>query len=289
MKSNKWAPILVLCAALCFSLGGLLVKLVPWAPLSIGCVRSAIAAVMLFAYMRIRKHPFRFNPSVLLGGVAMGATSALYVIANKLTTAANTILLQYTAPVFIILLSFLLFREKPNKVDIGATLVLSAGILLFFLESLSGGQILGDILALISGITYALMFMMKRFKGSDTLSSVLIGCLIGIPIGIPSLVRETDFSGTAVAGVAAIGVIQFGLAYLCMAEGLQKTPPLTASLICMVEPVTNPILVALILHETMGPLALAGAVVVVAGVVVYNILKARQARLAGKPAEDAGR
>lgn len=276
MKSKFLSPFLVLCAAVCFSLGGLLVKLVPWHPLSIGCARSAIAALELLIYMKLRGHRIRINRSVLIGGIAIGATSALYVCANKLTTAANTILLQYTAPVFIILLSWILFSEKPDKIDVISTVVLSFGVVLFFLDSLSTGGMLGNILALTSGVTYAVMFMMKKFSGSDTLSSVLIGCLFGVLLGLPWLVRETDFSVPAVSGVCVIGLIQFGLAYICMAEGLQKTPALTASLISMVEPILNPILVAIVLSEKIGTVAFIGAVIVIGGVLVNNILKARQ-------------
>ncbi len=284
MKSKFLSPFLVFCAAVCFSLGGLLVKLVPWHSLSIGCARCAIAALELLVYMKIKKHPIRLNRSVLIGGVAIGATSTLYVIANKLTTAANTILLQYTAPVFIILLSWLIFAEKPDKIDVGATVVLSFGVVLFFLDSISSGGMLGNLLALASGVTYAVMFMMKKFDGSDTLSSVLIGCIIGVLVGLPWIVRETDFSLPAVGGVLVIGLVQFGLAYICMAEGLQKTPALTASLISMIEPILNPILAAIVLSEKLGTLALIGALIVIGGVLVYNILKAGQTK--ADPAEE---
>lgn len=279
-RSNATYPLLVLCGALLFSLGGVLVKRVPWSSMAISGCRSLIAAAEIALYMKLRHHPFVFNRSVLLGGVSMAATSILYVFANKLTTAANAVLIQYMAPVFIIFMIWAIFREPPSFIDIGATVVITLGVVCFFLESLSGGGLLGDLLALGAAATYAVVFMMRRFHGSDTLSSVLLGCLIGGGVGLPWLLTEPAVDQSSLFGILLLGLLQFGGGYLCMAEGLRGTPPLTASLISMVEPIANPILVALVVHETIGPLAMAGAVVVVVGVVVYNILSVKVANKA---------
>ena len=106
MKFNKSSvyPLLNLMCAIFFSLGGTLIKLVPWSPMSISSGRAIIAALMLLVYMRLRRHKLVFNKAVLIGGCAIGFSSILYVVSNKLTTAANAILIQYTAPVFIIFL-----------------------------------------------------------------------------------------------------------------------------------------------------------------------------------------
>ena len=283
LRREQLSPLLILSAAMLFSLGGILVKLVPWNSMSICSARSIIAALELALYMKIRKHKFVFNRSVLLGGVAMGLSSITYVVANKLTTAANAILIQYTAPVFIIFFMWLFFREKPTKLDIGATVVISAGIILFFIDGIGGGEMIGNLVALASGITYSLMFMMKKFKGSDNISCVMVGCIVGAVAGLPWLFRETVFTPASVGGVLTIGIFQFGLAYICMAEGLRYTPPLSASLISMVEPVLNPILAAVVINEFPGPIALTGAFIVVCGVIVYNILKEHAAHVKTHP------
>lgn len=273
-NSSRFSPFLVLCAALCFSLGGVLVKLVPWGAMSISAARSVIAGTEILIYMKIRGHKLVFNRSVLLGGAAMGLTSTLYVVANKMTAAANAILLQYTAPVFIIFLMWIIFGEKPGITDIVTTVILSFGVVLFFIDSIEAGGMIGNILALSSGVTYALVFMMKRFEGSDTLSSVFFGCVIGAVIGLPWLFGENEFTFASVGGVFLIGLVQFGLAYICMAEGLMHTHPLTASLISMIEPVLNPILAAIVIHERLGTLSLIGAAIVIVVTVGRDVIVA---------------
>ncbi len=270
-KPSYIYPLLNLMCAVFFSLGGTLIKLVPWSSMSISSGRAIIAALMLLCYMKIRHHKIVINKAVVIGGCAIGFSSILYVVSNKLTTAANAILIQYTAPVFIIFYIWLLFKEKPKKIDILATIVISLGEICFFIDSLSGGGMTGNLLALLGAAIYAVVFMMKRFDGADTLSSVLIGCIIGAIAGLPWLVTETEFTPVAVGGIFAIGIVQYGLGYICMAEGLMGTPPLTASLISMVEPIINPILAAIVIGELLTPMALTGAAIVIVSVILYNI------------------
>ncbi len=262
-------------SAVCFSLGGVLVKSVPWGVMSLCGARSLLAAVEIFTYMKIRRHRIVIDKSTVFCGLAMTLQGLLYILANRLTTAANAIVLQYTAPIFIILFMWLIFKEKPTKLDGGAVFIILFGVVLFFIDSLSGGGIAGNIIAIISGVAYSFVFMMKKFPGSDSLSSVLIGCVFGAVIGLPFMAGEVDFSAKVIVGVLLIGFIQFGLAYICIADGLNSVAPLTASLISMIEPVLNPILAAVIIHESIGVMAIIGAFIVIGGVCVYNILKER--------------
>lgn len=277
MNKKKLSPFLILAEAVCFSLGGVIVKSIPWGAMSINGARSLIAGLVILLYMRLKGHKLVFNRSVFLGGAMMCATSALYVYANKLTTAASAIILQYTAPVFIIIFMAAFFRKKPDRWDIAAIPVIACGVICFFLDSLmgGGGTMLGNLLALASGATYAVVFMMKMLPGSDNLSSVFTGCMLGALIGIPFTVQETVFTPSALGAVLALSVFQFACAYICMAEGLEHTPPLTASLISTIEPVLNPILAAIVIGEKLGPTALIGAAIVVIGILAYNILKIR--------------
>ena len=275
--SKTTGLIFLLAAAILFSLGGMLVKLVPWHPMAISCARSAIGGAELYLYMKLRGHRLILNRAVLLGGFAMGATSMLYVVAAKLTTAANAILLQYTAPVFIIFFMWAIFKVKPTKLDIGATAVLFCGVVLFFLDSLGGGGMAGNLIALCAGVTWALVFMMKQWDGADNLSSVFFGCVFCVAVGLPWMFSASvEWTAPAIAGILVIGIFQFGAAYICMAEGLGTTPPLTASLVSMIEPVLNPIWVAVFVHEKIGALSLIGAAIVIAGTVVYNVVKAKK-------------
>ena len=167
----------MLAASLCFSTGGLLMKLIPWNPLAINGARNVIAAIVIGLYILVTKHKLKFNPTVLVGAVSMAGVTTLYSIANKLTTAGNTIILQYTAPIWIVILMFLIFGQKPSRSALISILIVFAGILCFFFEGLSTGKWLGDLLALLSGIFYAGVFMLNSFEKGDALSSVFFGQL----------------------------------------------------------------------------------------------------------------
>ncbi|MBR3339883.1 MAG: DMT family transporter, partial [Lachnospiraceae bacterium] len=173
MKSLGTAA--VLAASLCFSTGGLLMKIVPWNPLAINGVRNVIAAVVIGLYILATHHKIKFNFTVLVGAVSMAGVTTLFAIANKLTTAGNTIILQYTAPIWIVILMFLIFGEKPDRTALISILIVLVGILCFFFEALSTGKWIGDLCALMSGIFYAGVFMLNSFEKGDALSSVFFG------------------------------------------------------------------------------------------------------------------
>ena len=119
----------MLAASLCFSTGGLLMKLIPWNPLAINGARNVIAAIVIGLYILATKHKLRFNPTVLVGAISMEGVTNLYSIANKLTTAGNTIILQYTAPIWIVILMYLIFGQKPSRSALISIMIVFVGIL----------------------------------------------------------------------------------------------------------------------------------------------------------------
>ena len=248
--------------------------------------RTAIALVVIGIYLYVTKHPLKFNRWVLLGAVAVFSTNALYTIANKLTTAANTIVLQFTAPIFVLLFSAILAKQKPQKLDVAACAVVFGGILFFFLDSLEMGGGLGNILALISGLTYAGVFMMNDMPDSDAISSVFFGDIISSVTGLPFFLQETQFPPEALVSLLVLGVFQVALAYIFLCIGLKTTPSITASLVSGVEPILTPVLVAIFYGETVGVYALIGGMIVIAGVVGYNILKIKQDKVEGEDIHD---
>lgn len=260
-------------SALLYSIGGLCIKLIPWSGVAINGGRTAIALLVIGAYLALTRHPLRFNRWILLGAVSVFGTNTLFSMANKMTTAANAIVLQFTAPVFVMLFSFLFFRRRPSGLDAAACAVVFGGILFFFLDSLEMGMGLGNLLALLSGVTYSGVFLMRDMPNSDAISSVFWGDVLSAAVGLPFLLRETEFSALAITSLVVLGVFQVGMAYVCLCIGLKSTPPVTASLIAGIEPVLNPILVAVFYREPVGRFALIGAVIVVCGVVGYNVLK----------------
>ena len=268
--------ICIFLAAVLYSIGGLCMKVIPWSGLSINGARTGIALIVLAIYLAVIRHPLRMNRWVALGTMFIFLTNALFAMANKMTTAANAIVLQFTAPIFVILFSIFVFRKKPGALDLAACALVFGGVIFFFLDSLTMGGGLGNVIALISGATYAGVFLMNELPDCDPISAVFWGALTGLPF----LLRETEFPTTALVSVVVLGVFQVAFAYILLTIGLKTTPPVTASLVSGIEPVLNPILVALFYGETMGRFALIGAAIVVFGVVGYNVL------LAKKPAEE---
>ncbi|HCK87208.1 MAG TPA: hypothetical protein DHW39_00195 [Erysipelotrichaceae bacterium] len=268
------AVFMVLAASLCFATGGLFMKLIPWNALAINGARNLIASAVIGIYLLVIHHRLKFNLTVLLGAISMAGVTTCYAIANKLTTAGNTIILQYTAPVWIMVMVYLFFGKKPNKTGIISLLIVFAGILCFFFEGLSTGKWLGDLIALLSGVFYAGVFMLNSFEKGDALSSVFFGQLLcGIFLS-PLVLQETDFSMPVLLSVFFIGAVQVGLAYIFFTTGTKYIDPLTASIINALEPILNPLLVAVFYHERLGKLSLIGAAIVLCGILYYNIKEA---------------
>lgn len=276
MSKENRGTLFVFLAAVFYSIGGLCIKVIPWNGMSINGGRTAIALVVIGAYLWVVKHPLRWNRWVALGALCVFSTNSLFSVANKLTTAANTIVLQFTVPIFVMLFSALFFRKKPEKLDIAACVVVFGGIVFFFVDSLEMGGGLGNVLALLSGVTYAGVFLMNDMPDSDAISSVFWGDVLSAVTGLPFLLWETNFAPVTLFSLLILGVFQVAVAYILLTIGLKTTPPVTASLVSGIEPVLNPILVAVFYQEEMGRFALVGAAIVILGVVSYNVLKIKE-------------
>ena len=276
MTKKQLGTLCVFIAAVLYSLGGLCIKVIPWNGLSINSARNIVALVVVGGYLALTRHKLRFNRWIALGALSVCGTNVLFSVANKLTTAANTIVLQFTAPVFVILLGMLFWKRKPKKLDLVACALVLFGVVFFFVDSLESGGTMGNILALLSGISYAGVFLLNELPDADPICSVFWGDLTSVFVGLPFLMQETVFTRTVFISIFVLGAFQVGLAYVLMCIGLKTTPPVTASLISGIEPVLNPLLVAAFYRETVGPMALVGAIVVIVSVVGYNVLRSKE-------------
>ncbi|MBC7216870.1 MAG: EamA family transporter [Candidatus Caldatribacterium sp.] len=250
-------------AATLWSLGGLLIKLVSWSPVAIAGARSAIACGFLLCFFRPR---LRLSPLDILGGIAYMATVVLFVLANKLTTASNAILLQYGAPVYVALLSQWLLRETPSRFDWISVGMVLGGMVLFFLDRLTPGNMLGNFVAIGSGIAFAFLIVILRMqKDAEPLQSVFVGNFFAALVGLPFF-----FSGSldrrGWIGLVLLGTVQIGLSYFLYAQAIRKVRALEASLILMIEPILNPLWVFLALGESPGRFALLGG-----GVILFSV------------------
>ena len=269
MKKNG-GILCVFLASVFFSIGGLCVKLIPWSALAINGARNLIGAAVIGVFLAVTRHRIVLSKPVFLGALSTMGVTTLFTISNKLTTAANAIVLQFTAPVFVMLFMALIFHTKPKKADVAACAAVFCGVCLFFVDGLRTGHLLGDLAAILSGVCYAGVFMMNAAERADALSSCFLGQLAAGIVFTPFCLRETEFSLPILTVVLVLGVVQVGLAYILLSLGIRHTPPVTASLIAGLEPVLNPLWVALFYGETVSRLAILGALIVVGSIVVYN-------------------
>ncbi|MHC1786779.1 MAG: DMT family transporter [Christensenellales bacterium] len=278
--TDRRGPLLILLAAVLWSAAGIASKFIPWGPLSIACLRGAIGALVLG--LANRRFFFKPNKAVWLGALATLSTSVLFMIANKLTTAANAIVLQYLAPAIVILLSALSTGTRPSRRDVMMVAVAMLGIGLFFFDHLGSGALLGDLLAILSSFTFALVFFANRLPGANALQASYLGQLLHVLL-FPALFFDRGFSlaePTVLLVMLLMGALQTGLAYVAFAKGIRRTAAVPASIIAMIEPVLNPLWVFLLMGERPSALALLGAAIVLLATTVYNILLSRdQTRL----------
>ncbi|MBQ5436089.1 MAG: EamA family transporter [Firmicutes bacterium] len=267
-------PILMVFSSICFALGGLLIKMVPWSGIALNGAISIIAVPVIAMYMKISGNPLKINRTVVIGSFCLAATTLLYAVANKLTAAGNVIALQFTSPIFVMLYSRFFFGKKTKKIDIIACIFVLAGVVIFLMDSLQAGNTLGNLMGVASGATFAGVYLMNEGKGASPLSSVLLADILSFVISLPWLLKA-DFRSIqpqAWTAVIVLGLIQMGLAYVFFTEGIKKTRPVTASLLSVIEVVLNPALVAVFLKETLSPMSLAGAVVILLSVTIYNVI-----------------
>lgn len=283
MEERK-GNLLILIAALLFSLGGLCIKMIQWDGMAINGGRSLISCMILFAYMRITKKPLKVTKGTLFGACCVIGTNVLYSYANTMTTAANAILLQFVAPVFIILFMWIFFHELPKRLDVITCILVFSGIGCFVLDGLSTGHLLGDIMGLGSGLAYAGVFMMNKLPGGDSFSSTFLGHLTSGLLGAPFILLEEHITSTSILFMVFMGVFQMGIAYVCFCAGLKRVKPVSGVLISGVEPVMNPLLVAIFVGEVISPIAAVGGALVLVTVMVYNILLVK--RSVAVPTED---
>jgi drug/metabolite transporter (DMT)-like permease len=270
---RRRAVLFLILTAVLWSTSGLLIKLITWQPLAILSGRSIVAAIVLSVYLR--EIAFRPTRLQVAGALSFVTAQLLYIAATKMTTAANAIFLQYTAPVWVLLFGHWFLKERPRRADYFAMLVIFAGLLLFFGDDLSRGGLAGNVLAILSGVALAaLMLFMRLQRDLRPARIFLLGCWIGALVGAPWLLRAT-FSPSNVGIILCLGVFQMGLASILYSIGIQYVPALEATLILTLEPILNPVWVFLAIGETPGPLALAGGVLVLGAVVARAIASAR--------------
>lgn len=263
----------IVCAALLFSTGGAAIKLTAFDAWQVAGFRSALAAAALLLLMPGWR---RFwEPRALLVGTAYAATLILYVLATKLTTAANAIFLQSTAPLYLLLLGPLVLGETLRLRDLLFAALLACGMGLFFAGTdpvfrTAPDPSLGNVIACVSALTWALTLLGLRWlergpaapgsggSGGAVIAGNVLAAVFCLPLALPVV------GGTALdwSVVVYLGLFQIGLAYVLMTRGLRGVPAVEASLLLLLEPVANALLAWAVHGERPGPLSLAGCVLI---------------------------
>ena len=238
--------------------------------------RNLFAALVTFGYMKAMGMPVRANRTVLGCAACVAACNVAYTLATRLTTAANAVVLQYTSPVFILIYLWVFFKQKPRRLDLAACVVVFVGMACCFAGSLETGGMAGNLLAVAAASCYAVVFMVNMFPGADSFSSYFWSQVLGFAVGLPWLLREPAMSAASWGAIALMGAVQVSAAYILMARGLATTEPVAANLVCMTEPVLNPVWVALFWGERVGPMSILGIAVVLAGLLFYNLAGAKK-------------
>jgi drug/metabolite transporter, DME family len=274
--SRRSGPWLILAAATLWSTGGAAIKLCALSAWEISLGRSLVAAVVLWLFMPgARSRPTRGTWAV---AAAYAVTVVLFTVANKLTTSANAIFLQDTAPLYVLLLSPWLLGERPSRGELLSVPLFLVGLLLFFRDQLTPGQLSGNLIALASGVAFALAILgLRRLRGGNA-PAILLGNLLAGAASLPGALGGPPATGRDLAIIAFLGVFQLGLSYALFARGVRHTPATEASLLALVEPVLNPVWTFFFAGERPGNWALAGGSLVLLGTLWRTLAPWAEAR-----------
>ena len=272
---------MLLCAAL-WSVAGIFIKLIPWNSLAIAGSRSLLACMVIFIFMKISGFKISFEKKGLMTGLFLALVFLLFVTANKMTTAANAIVLQSTAPVFILIISGLIYKRKLKQMDVAAVAFTMAGIVLFFFDDMGGGKTAGNLVGVASGIALAFMYSYMGEAGEEErMNGIFWGNLFTALVGVPFVfITKAPITSSSLLYIAILGIAQLGIPYILLVQASRACSPLTCSLLGMLEPLLNPVWVFLFDGERPGMLSLIGAGVVIMTITLWSIAGARENRKA---------
>jgi drug/metabolite transporter (DMT)-like permease len=268
---------MLVCAAL-WSIAGILFKLINWNPFVIAGARGLLAAVTVGIYMLITKQKLVITKNVVLSAMFLSATFLCFVSANKLTTAANAIVLQFTAPIFIMLFSSILFRQKYKGAEYATVILTFCGIAVFFLGSIRNGGLFGDIVAVFAGLFMAGMYVfVGRTDAKEKMSGIFFGQVLTALVGLPFIFfTQNTVTPQALTAIIILGIAQIGIPYILLALASNHCPPLACCIIAAVEPLLNPVWVLIFNGERPGVFSLVGGIIVITAVTVQCILQDRK-------------
>ena len=275
-EKNKAIIQMVICSMM-WSIAGILFRFIDCNPFVIAGWRSFFSMITVLVFMKISKIKIHFTKNSMASALFLCLTYFAFVSANKLTTAANAIVLQFTSPVFILLINFFIFKKKVIRADVLTVILTLTGIALFFFDQMDSGKLAGNIVGILSGVFVAAMYVScGESKDDERMSGILLGHIITAVIGIaftPFTQNTLDLN--AFFWLVVLGVVQLGIPYILVGLALKSCPPLACCLIGVIEPLLNPLWVFLIDGEIPGTMSFVGATVILITITVWCIYKGR--------------
>ena len=263
--------ILIFLAALLWSLAGVFIKLLEIHPLTIVFYRSLFASLVFVPFLKFSQ--FHFNTAIIISVISYTAAITAFVSANKLTTAANAIVLQYTAPVLVYLFSRLVLGEKISTRNAFALTVSMVGVGFISFDNVGEPEMSGVLLALSSGVLFAIyMVNLQQIKKFSAIYLTWLNNLICALLILPFVKAPLALSTDQLLIVAIMGAVQLGLPYFLFSRGLQTIPLQEAALIALIEPVLNPVWVALIVGEIPSFATLTGGALILTALAVRYLI-----------------
>lgn len=275
LTGHQKGLIAVCFAALLWSTGGLFIKLISLSPYAILSLRALFSAALFGIWFR--KRVFQWSWNIFLVSVFYCGLVICFVISTKITTAANAIFLQYTAPIYLILLEPVLFRFKLERINILTVIVCFLGMGLFFMGDLEVGDMRGNVLALASGVFLAALMLAQRFNPPDRHEAAIFqGNMLVAVFFFPAVLQGPAPTLPEWGMLAFLGLVQLGLGYVLFTYGLKRVPAFESSLIAMLEPVLNPVWVLIGYGEKPAGTAVAGGLLIVGMLIVRTMIQERK-------------
>jgi drug/metabolite transporter (DMT)-like permease len=274
MNNKTKGYLSIFICAFIWSTSGLFIKLLDWNPILIIGGRSLSATVLLFIYRIItvflkKKDKPYITLNSIIAGITYSATMMLFVYANKLTTSANAIMLEYSAPIWAALFGWLVIKEKPRKENWAAMATIGIGLFIFFKNSLTTGKYLGDLLALISGITFgAHSVYMGIQKKENPIDALLLSHIICICISIPFFIKQPPlYNSATIISILFMGIFQIGVASFFFTYGIKRITGMSAMLTSAIEPALNPVWVFIFTGEKPSISSIIGGTIIISSII----------------------
>ena len=265
--SHKKAIAITCFVALMWSLAGFNIKMIEWSPYAIAAGRSLVAVILL-APMVLRKGFQKIDRYVIGGAICYAAFNYCFITSTTLTSSAIAIMMQYTAPIYVALLSWLFLRERVGWADIISVGFVFLGMIFFFLDSNSGGSLKGNIVSIFNGITFAgISIFLRLQKDGNPALSMYLGNVISAVAGLP-IMWNAGMQDTISLLFLLLAGLLVAVSYTLYAKASTGLSALETVLIPIIDPVMNPVWVFLFLDERPGALTIVGAAVILVSVTI---------------------